>query len=233
VISVVLPAYNEATTIRRLVRECLASTPSPREVLVVDDGSDDGTAAMAEAAGARVVGLPRNGGKGVAVREGLAAARGDVIVLLDADGQDDPAEIPALLDALTDGVDMVVGSRFLGRFGEGAITPLNYAGNRFLTFVLNVLFATHMTDALAGFKAMRASRLRGIRLEARRYDIEVELLVRFLRHGARVIEIPVSRSARLHGTSRLASFRDGTRVLRRIVSLRLRPGEAPRARPDP
>jgi glycosyltransferase involved in cell wall biosynthesis len=220
-ISVLLPAFDEAMTIGPLVRGCLAHTPPPCEVLVVDDGSTDDTGTLAEAAGARVLRLPGNRGKGVAVREGLAAVRGDVVVMLDADGQDDPAEIPSLLAALTDDVDMVVGSRFRGQFGAGSITPLNYAGNRFLTFVLNVLFATRMTDTLAGFKALRVSRLRGLRFEARRYDIEVELLVRLLRAGARVIEIPVRRAARVHGTSRLDSFRDGTRVLGRIVRLRL------------
>jgi glycosyltransferase involved in cell wall biosynthesis len=220
-ISVVLPAYDEATTIGPLVRACLAHTPTPCEVVVVDDGSADGTSRVAELAGARVVRLPQNRGKGVAVREGLAAARGDIVVMLDADGQDDPSEIPDLLAALTDDVDMVVGSRFRGHFGPGSITPLNYAGNRLLTLVLNVLFATRMTDTLAGFKALRTSRLRGIRLEARRYDIEVELLIRLLAAGARVIEIPVRRAARVHGTSRLDSFRDGTRVLGRIIRLRL------------
>lgn len=220
-ISVLLPAFDEAKTIGPLVKACLAHTPRPCEILVVDDGSADETSRIAASAGARVLRLPRNGGKGIAVREGLAAARGDVVVMLDADGQDDPAEIPDLLAALTDDVDMVVGSRFRGEFGIGSITPLNYAGNRFLTCVLNVLFSTHMTDTLAGFKVIRASRLRGIRLEARRYDIEVELLVRLLRAGARVIEIPVRRAARVHGTSRLDSFRDGTRVLGRIVKLRM------------
>jgi glycosyltransferase involved in cell wall biosynthesis len=220
-ITVLLPAYDEATTIGLLVRACFAHTPEPCEVLVVDDGSADETSKLAAAAGARVVRLPVNQGKGVAVREGLAAARGDVVVMLDADGQDDPAEIPDLLAALTDGVDMVVGSRFRGQFGAGSITPLNYAGNRFLTFVLNALFATRLTDTLAGFKAVRSSCVRNVSLEARRYDIEVELLVRLLRNGARVVEIPVRRAARVHGTSRLNSFRDGTRVLGRIVRLRL------------
>jgi glycosyltransferase involved in cell wall biosynthesis len=220
-ITVLLPAFNEAVTIGALVRACLECTPPPCEVLVVDDGSTDDTSSLAAAAGARVLRRPRNGGKGVAVREGLAAAKGDVVVMMDADGQDDPAEIPDLLAALTIDVDMVVGSRFRGEFGSGSITPLNHAGNRFLTFVLNALFATHMTDTLAGFKALRVSRLRGLRFEARRYDIEVELLVRLLGAGGRVIEIPVRRAARVHGKSRLDSFRDGTRVLRRILKLRL------------
>jgi glycosyltransferase involved in cell wall biosynthesis len=220
-ISVLLPAYDEAMTIGPLVRACLEHTPSPCEVLVVDDGSTDETSRLAAAAGARVIRLPENRGKGVAIREGLAAARGEVVVMLDADGQDDPSEIPDLLAALTDGVDMVIGSRFRGRFDDGSITPLNYVGNRFLTLILNLLYGTRTTDTLAGFKAVRISRLRGVRLESRRYDIEVELLVRLLRAGGRVVEIPVRRAARLHGKSRLRSFRDGTRVLGRILKMRL------------
>jgi glycosyltransferase involved in cell wall biosynthesis len=221
-VSVVLPAYNEAGTIATVVRGCIRYTPSPCEVLVVDDGSTDATAQLAEAAGARVVRLATNQGKGVALREGCAGARGEIVLMLDADGQDDPAEIPQLLSAMTPDIDMVVGSRFRGHFAEGGITPLNHAGNRFLTFVLNVLFCTEMTDTLAGFKAIRACRLRGLRLEARRYDIEVELLLGLLRAGGRVIEVPVGRAARVYGSSRLDSFRDGMRVLGRIVWLRLR-----------
>lgn len=224
-VTVLLPAFDEAVTIAQVVRGCLEHTPSPCEIVVVDDGSTDETARLAEQVGARVVRLAGNQGKGVALREGIAAAQGEVIVMLDADGQDNPAEIPKLLEALTSDVDMVVGSRFRGHFGEGAITSLNHAGNRFLTFVLNVLFGTRITDSLAGFKAVRASLLRGLRLEARRYDIEVELLVGVLRAGGRVIEIPVGRGARVHGESRLDSFRDGLRILGRIVRLRVRTGE--------
>jgi hypothetical protein len=88
--------------------------------------------------------------------------------------------------------------------------------------VLNALFRTRITDSLAGFKAIRASYLRALSFEARRYDIEVELLVGLLRNGARVIEVPVRRAARVSGQSRLDSFRDGARVLGRIVRLRLR-----------
>src|SRR5215472_612532 len=221
-VSVVLPAYDEAATIASVVRGCLEHTPPPCEVLVVDDGSRDETGKLAEASGARVVRLGRNQGKGVALREGIAAAQGDLLLMLDADGQDDPADIPKLLDAMAPDIDMVVGSRFRGRFEDGAITPLNYVGNRFLTLIFNVVFGTGLTDTLAGFKVIRASRLRGLSLEARRYDIEVELLFALLRGGGRVIEVPVGRAARVHGESRLASFRDGARVLGRILRLRLR-----------
>jgi glycosyltransferase involved in cell wall biosynthesis len=220
--TVLLPAYNEGATIEAMVRGCAQHTPTPHEVLVVDDGSTDDTARRARDAGARVVSLPRNRGKGVALREGIDAAQGDIVVMLDADGQDDPAEIPTLLAAMDPEVDMVVGSRFLGTFHDGAITRLNYIGNRFLTEALNVLFRVGMTDTLAGFKAIRTERLRTLRFEARRYDIEVELLIGLLESGARVIEVPVSRSRRVNGSSRLDSFRDGARVLARIVRLRVR-----------
>lgn len=220
-VSVVLPAYNEAATIGDLARRARQHVPGVMEVLVIDDGSSDDTAARARDAGARVVSLARNGGKGVALRRGLAEARGDVLVLLDADGQDDPAEAAALLDAMAPDVDMVVGSRFLGRFEREAITPLNRAGNRFLTAALNALFGTRFTDTQAGFKAVRRSALRGMSLRADRFDIEVELLLRVLRAGGRVLEVPVSRAPRASGESRLQSFRDGSRILARIVALRL------------
>ena len=144
-----------------------------------------------------------------------------MLVFLDADGQDDPAETGLLLDALVPGVDMVVGSRFLGHFERGSITPLNRAGNRFLTAALNALFGTRFTDTQAGFKAVRSQALRGVELRSDRFDIEVELLLRVVEGGGRVVEIPVRRAPRAHGSSRLQSFRDGGRILARMVALRL------------
>jgi glycosyltransferase involved in cell wall biosynthesis len=220
-LSVVLPAFNEAATIGTIVRRCRTHTPASTEVIVVDDGSTDATCAEAERAGARVLRLERNGGKGVALRQGFEHARGEAVLMLDADGQDDPAEIPRLLEALVPGVDMVVGSRFLGEFRAGAITPLNYVGNVFLTGAFNVLYGRRFTDTLAGFKIVRAERLRGLRFNASRYDIELELLIALIERGANVVEVPVTRSARVEGRSRLDSFRDGTRVLARIVGMRL------------
>jgi glycosyltransferase involved in cell wall biosynthesis len=219
-VTVVVAAYNEAPVIGAVVRGALAAVPAC-EVLVVDDGSTDGTEAVATQAGARVLRLPVNGGKGSAVRRGLEAARGGIIVLIDGDGQDDPGEIPRLLAALTPDVDLVVGSRFIGRFEPGAITPVNHLGNRLLTAVINVLFSTSLTDTQAGFKAFRADVLRRVSLTARRFDIEVDLLVGLLRAGARVVEVPVRRAPRAHGQSRLRSIVDGTRILRRIVALRM------------
>lgn len=222
-VTVLVAAYNEAPVIGDVVRAALRAVPAG-EVLVVDDGSTDGTDRAAADAGARVLRLPANGGKGAAVRQGLIDARGEVIVLIDGDGQDDPTEIPRLLEALRPDVDLVVGSRFIGRFEPGAITPFNRWGNRFLTAVINLLFSTALTDTQAGFKAVRAETLRRLNLRAARFDIEVDLLLGVLRAGGRVVEVPVGRAPRQHGESRLNSLVDGARILRRIVALRLRTG---------
>lgn len=219
-VSVILAAYDEAGTIEQIVHGCREHTPNLHEIIVVDDGSKDETARLAERAGARVIRLSRNGGKGVAIRQGIAEASGDILLFMDADGQDDPREIPLLLDAFAPDVDMVVGSRFLGRFGDGAITPLNRLGNRGLTEVVNLLFGARLTDTQAGFRAVRKAAAQRARLTATRYDIEVDLLLSVLRSGGRVVDVPVTRMRRSHGASHLDSFRDGTRILIRILRKR-------------
>jgi glycosyltransferase involved in cell wall biosynthesis len=224
-VTVLVAAYNEAPVIARVVSAARRALPEG-EVLVVDDGSTDGTDRAAADAGARVLRLDANLGKGAAIRRGLPEVHGDVIVLIDGDGQDDPAEIPRLLEALRPDVDLVVGSRFIGTFEPGAITPLNDFGNRFLTSVLNRLFGTRLTDTQAGFKAVRTDTLRRVDLHAHRFDIEVDLLLGVLSAGGRIVEVPVRRAPRPHGSSRLNSFRDGARILRRILLRRF--GAGPR-----
>ncbi len=219
-VSVVIPTHNEAGTIAEIVRQALAHTPSIREVLIIDDGSSDGTADVAREAGARVVRLDVNRGKGEAMRIGIVEARGELIAFLDGDGQDDPSEIPLLLDALTPGVDMVIGSRFLGRFEDGSITRLNHFGTRMLRATLNSLYRASVSDPIAGFRVLRKKALDGCRLNAKRYDIEVDILCALLESGCRVVEIPVNRYPRTYGNTDLASFRDGSRIFWRIVSRR-------------
>jgi glycosyltransferase involved in cell wall biosynthesis len=223
-VSVVIPAHDEAGTIGAVVARCAQHTTGLLEIIVVDDGSADATAKVAETAGARVCRLDRNRGKGRALRAGIAEARGELLVFLDGDGQDLPEDIPLLLEALDPSVAMVIGSRFLraGQFGEGAITPLNRAGTRMLTGVLNALFGTTVTDPIAGFRAVRRAALEGCTLAAERYDIEVDLLLALLEGGQRVVEVPVRREARAFGTTDLSPFRDGTRILWRILAHRVR-----------
>ncbi len=218
-VTVVLAALNEAASIAGLVRRCSARAD---EVLVVDDGSDDDTAEIAAAAGARVITLSRNRGKGVAVRRGALEASGEVLVFLDADGQDDPGDIPALLGALAEGPDLVLGSRFLGRFTAGAIEPLHAWGNRGLTALVNTLFDVSLTDTQAGFRALRRDRFLACALDAEGFDVEVDLLLEVLGTGGRVVEVPVTRHARAHGHSHLRTIRDGARIALRIGQQRLK-----------
>ena len=219
-VSVILPAYNEDRTIAAIVAGCRAAVPAGSEIIVVDDGSVDATAARAEAAGARVIRLGRNCGKGHALRIGIEGSSAAILVFLDTDGQDDPGEIPLLLAALDAGADLVVGSRFLGRFDPGAITPLNRVGNRALTGVVNVLFGSRLTDTQAGFRAVRRSLFERLALAAQRYDIETDLLLQAMKAGGRVVEVPVRRGARQHGSSGLNPIVDGLRILSRILRVR-------------
>ncbi len=222
-VSVVIAAHDEAAAIGWVVTRCWDSVPGLGEVVVVDDGSSDATAHEARVAGATVVRLPINRGKGHALRRGLDAARGNVVVLIDGDGQDDPSEIPLLLAALSPARDMVIGSRFLGRFGPRAITPIDWLGNRMLTAVLNTLFRVRITDSQAGFRAIRRAMVDRITLRAERYDIESDMLLQVLLTGGSVVEVPVSRAARRGGASGLSAIRDGSVILWRIVSTRLAP----------
>jgi glycosyltransferase involved in cell wall biosynthesis len=219
-VSVILPAHNEAATIAAVVRDCQAAVTWPKEIIVVDDGSADRTAEAAEEAGARVIRLGRNHGKGEALRRGIDQSKGEVLVFLDADGQDDPYEIPLLLDPVATGADLVIGSRFLGRFDPGAISAINRLGTLALTHLVNALFGVRVTDILAGFRAVRRTLLERVTLQARGYDIETDLLLEALRIRARVVEVPVRRGPRRHGQSGLDPIADGLRILGRILRAR-------------
>lgn len=219
--SVVLAALDEAITIASVVRGCYGALGADAEVIVVDDGSTDDTSARAEAAGARAVRLQRNRGKGFAQRHGVQCARGEIVILLDADGQDDPSEIPRLLNRLST-ADLVVGSRFLGDRKPGSITRLNTAGNRAFTALINRLFAVRLSDTQAGFRALRRDCYLDCSPRAVGFDVETDLLLRALKRGLRVVEVPVSRAPRVSGQSRLRTVRDGSRILARILRARLR-----------
>jgi glycosyltransferase involved in cell wall biosynthesis len=221
-VSVVIPAHNEEPTIAEVTRACAANTPGLLEVIVVDDGSTDRTAEVAAAAGADVVRLERNQGKGVALQRGINHARGEILLFIDADGQDDPAEIPGLLAAFAPGIDLVLASRFMGNFRPGAITRLNYYGTRFIiNTVINAMYRTRVTDPLAGFRAVRARVFETVTIEARGYDIEVDLLLKVVRDGGGVAEVPAQRSARPYGASGLSSIKDGTLIVYRALAIRL------------
>jgi glycosyltransferase involved in cell wall biosynthesis len=220
-VSVVIPAHNEESTIEWVVAQVRRHAPAGTEILVVDDGSTDATSARAAAGGAEVLRLEPNRGKGIALREGVGRASGEILVFIDADGQDDPAEIPAMLAALRPEVDLVLGSRFIGRFKDGAITRLNWFGTRCIGLFAHLLFRCRVTDPCAGFRAVRRSALEAVELKAGGYDIEVDVVYRILRAGGRVVEVPAVRSPRASGRTGLSSLRDGWCIVRRMIQIRL------------
>jgi glycosyltransferase involved in cell wall biosynthesis len=175
---------------------------------------------------ARIV-LQEGRGKGDALACGFTAARGDIIVMLDADGSTDPAEIPAFVGALRAGADFAKGSRFASGGGSMDITPLRKLGNRVLNGVVNVLFATDYTDLCYGFNAFWRSVLPLIDVDCGGFEVETLMNIRAARAGLRVVEVPSVEQERIHGVSKLRPGRDGLRVLRTIARERLR-----RARTD-
>ena len=220
--SIIVPCHNEAHSIQGILRGARQAFPEA-EVLVVDDGSTDGTAGLAEAVeGVRVVARPENGGKGIALRMGIKEARGEVLVFLDGDGQDSPEDIALLLDELMSSphVSMVNGSKFIGGCEEGAISTPNYWGNRFMSGLINLLFKSSITDSQSGFRAIKGELARSMPLTSTQYEIETEMLCKAIKAGVDVREIPVVRKARTGGTTGFRRMHNGLRILKMIIKER-------------
>ena len=220
-LAVVMAAHNEAGAVGEVVRRSREALGSHVDILVVDDGSTDGTAAEAAEAGARVLSLWPNGGKGAAMRAGIAESRAEWLVFIDADGQDDPGEIPRLLAQRADDVCLINGSRFLGQLKEGSIHPANRIGNIVLTRLFGKLFGQAITDSQAGFRVVRGEVIRSLPLRGDEYEFETEVLGRVLRRGHRVVEVPVTRDARAAGSTDFRRVRNGLRILAMMVAMRL------------
>jgi glycosyltransferase involved in cell wall biosynthesis len=214
-ISVVIPTKNEARNIG-WVLERIGSIVD--EIVVVDGLSNDGTIEAAMRVRPDVVIIRHEvAGKGEAVRAGFAAASGDLVVLLDADGSMDPNEIPSFVEELAGGSDFVKGSRFLPGGGTADITRLRGVGNAGLVRLANLLLGTSYTELCYGYMAFRRSRLEELDLRSSGFEIETEIVVKACRAGLAVREIPSFESPRRYGASNLNTFRDGWRVLRTLV----------------
>jgi hypothetical protein len=217
-ISVVIPTLNEAANLPHV----LARIPSMvTEVLLVDGHSTDDTIAVARAIrpDIRVV-LQDEVGKGNALACGFAAASGDIIVMIDADGSNDPAEIPQFVEALLSGSDFAKGSRFTQGGDSTDITPLRKAGNRVLGLTVNVLFGTRYTDLCYGYNAFWSHCLPHMRITCAGFEVETLINVRVARAQLAVAEVPSVEHERLTGESNLHVVRDGLRILWAIVQER-------------
>jgi glycosyltransferase involved in cell wall biosynthesis len=226
-LSIIVPVYNEARTVRAVLDRLVSiDLPLPREILVVDDGSTDGTRdvlAKAEQDGlpVTVIRAKRNGGKGSAVRNGLANARGTIVAIQDADLELDPAQLGMLVQPIVAGATRVVyGSRFLD--GTPRAGWLSVTANRVLTGVTNVLYGASLTDMETCYKIMRIEVARSLQLEANRFDIEPQITARLLRAGHHVTELPVRFQARSRAQGKKIGWRDGVRALNVLVAERFR-----------
>lgn len=214
-LSVLIPVYNEEQTIAAVV-ERVKAAPVAKEIIVVDDCSTDRTSELLRAIpGIVAIRHSTNRGKGAAVRTGLARAAGDVVLIQDADFEYDPADYPRLLAPFADGrVDAVFGSRFRG---QGRFLPHSRLANLLLTFLTDALFGGRITDMETGYKAVRRQVLLGLGLRADRFDIEPEITCRLLRRHARIVEVPVSYTARREGKK--IGPRDAVQAVGRLISL--------------
>lgn len=221
-LSVVMPVYNERTTIDEIVRRVLA-VPLRIELIVVDDGSRDGT-------GDRLDALQRelqfkllrqeNAGKGAALRRGFAAVTGDIVVIQDADLEYSPEEFPQLIELICQGkADVVYGSRFLGR--HRAFMFAHYMGNKFVTFATNVLYNTMLTDMETCYKAMRTDVLRSMTLKSNGFGIEPEITAKIFKRGYRVYEVPITYAGRGYQEGKKITWRAGFTALWVLLKYRL------------
>jgi glycosyltransferase involved in cell wall biosynthesis len=220
-ISFLIPAYNEEATIGEVL-ERIAALGLDAQVIVVDDGSRDRTAEIAEAAGATVI-RKANGGKGSALRAGIPLIDGDIAVIQDADMEYDPAEVPKLIKPIEDGVaDVVYGSRLSGGMPQRAYLFWHLVGNRFLSLVTGILFNTTISDMETGYKAFRSEVLKSLDLKQNDFGIEPEITGKICKRNLRIYELPISYYGRTYEEGKNITWRDGFKALWVLFDVRLR-----------
>ncbi|RPJ70823.1 MAG: glycosyltransferase family 2 protein [Acidobacteria bacterium] len=224
-LSIIVPVFNEAGTLAAVLDRlrCIA-LPIDREIIVVNDGSTDGTgdilSGLGNVSGLTVLHADRNRGKGHAIRLGLKGAAGTIVAIQDADLELDPAQIAMLVQPILDGEAAVVyGSRFLG--GRPNAPWRTIAANRFLTTLTNILYGASITDMETCYKVMRTDVARSLGLESNRFDIEPEITAKLLRRGHEIVERPVRFDPRSRAAGKKIGWRDGVEAVRTLVRIRV------------
>lgn len=222
-VSVIIPVYNEEKTIREILRRVDAEKIAD-EVIVVDDGSTDGTRRILESLDGngtiRAIILEHNQGKGAALRAGIGQARGDVIIIQDADLEYNPKDYPALLEPIQEGIaDVVYGSRFLG----GPRRPVMFwhmVANKLLTLLTNLLYNTILTDMETGYKVFRREVVQGFNLKAQRFDFEPEFTAKVLKNRVRVFEVPITFNPRDYKEGKKIGLKDAFAAVWTLLKFR-------------
>jgi len=223
-LSVIIPVYNERNTVAEAVRRSrTAEIPLEREIVVVDDGSDDGTRqilSQLQDSTVRLVSHPANRGKGAAIRTGLSHVTGDLVLIQDADLEYDPDDWPKLLAPVLKGKARVVyGSRFTGE--RRNMMFWHWVGNRFLSLVTNLLYNTTLSDMETCYKLFDRRVLRGLTIDSDRFDFEPEITAKVLRRGFRIYEVPISYAGREYHEGKKITWKDGFRALYTLVRYRV------------
>jgi glycosyltransferase involved in cell wall biosynthesis len=224
-ISIIVPVYNEARTVRQVIERLLQiPLPAAREIIVVNDGSTDGTRGVLDSIAPvdgvlSIVHAAVNGGKGSALRIGLTHAHGTIVAIQDSDLELDPVQLAGLVQPILDGeADVVYGSRFLA--GRPPGPWISIAANRSLTWLTNVLFRGNLTDMETCYKIMSAPVARSLQLESNRFEIEPEITAKLLRQRCRIIERPVTFDPRNRASGKKIGWRDGVHAV--VVLLKYR-----------
>jgi glycosyltransferase involved in cell wall biosynthesis len=222
-LSVIIPVYNEFESIKTIL-ERVQATKLAREIIVVDDGSKDGTRDILKKLDGkkrvRVILHERNQGKGAAVRTGISAAKGDVLLIQDADLEYDPRDYPDLLQPIQEGLaDVVYGSRFLGR-AHRVTMFWHMVANKSLTLMTNILYDTILTDMETGYKVFRREVIEGMTIRANSFDFEPEFTAKILKRKYRIFEVPITFNPRDYSQGKKIKLKDAFEAVWTLVKYR-------------
>ena len=221
-LSIVIPVYNERETLEAIVDQVLGVDLSlwniAKEIIIVDDCSQDGTVELAQKLAQdgkiRLIRHEKNQGKGAALQAGFQTARGEVILIQDADLEYNPEEYPKLLKPILEGkADVVFGSRFMGGEPHRVLYFWHYLGNRFLTLLSNMTTNLNLTDMETCYKVFRAEILQSIPLKEKRFGFEPEVTAKVARRGCRIYEVGISYTGRTYAEGKKINWKDGLRAL--------------------
>jgi glycosyltransferase involved in cell wall biosynthesis len=223
-LSIIIPVYNEAEHIREIIKR-VQSTRLAKEIVVVDDGSKDGTREVLQTLDGkrkvRVILHEKNQGKGAAVVTGMRAATGDVLLIQDADLEYDPRDYPALLQPIKEGLaDVVYGSRFLG--GPHRVTMFwHMVANQLLTTMTNILYNTILTDMETGYKVFRREVIEGLTIKSKSFNFEPEFTAKVLKRNYRIFEVPISFNPRDYSQGKKIKLKDAFEAVWTLLKYRV------------